>query len=235
MVRPDRRDVEPGKPRGGLLRADTSGDLGLVVEGEQRDDRQRRDRACRLDRDHELVEVEERLDHEEVDAAAFEHARLLGVERSVLGRVEHLELAERADRAGDEDVSAGDLPRLARQAHPGRVELLERVVEHEARELPPVRAEGVRLDQLGARGNVARVHRDDALRRADVRLLRAAQPGHGARDERAHPAVGDERRAVAETFEKAAHRTRHCRRGGRPAGRDGTAAKSRLVHRLAPP
>ena len=39
----------------------------------------------RLDGDLERVEVEERLEHEEVDTAAFEDLRLLGVERPVLG------------------------------------------------------------------------------------------------------------------------------------------------------
>ena len=63
---PRRRGGEPlGRRRG----VDAAGHLGLVVEGEQRDDRQRRDLAHRLDGDDELVEVEERLDHEQVDAA----------------------------------------------------------------------------------------------------------------------------------------------------------------------
>ena len=96
-------------------RADAARDLGLVVERQQRDDRKRGDAAHRLDRDDELLEVEERLDHEQVDAASLEHLRLRRVLRTVLGGVEHLELAERADRPGDEDVAPGDLARLARE------------------------------------------------------------------------------------------------------------------------
>ena len=88
-----------------------------------------------LDRDDELVEVEERLDHEEVDAPSFEDPGLRGVERPVLGCVEDLELPERTDRAGDEDVPPGDLACLPCQPHAGGVDLLERVVEQDAREL----------------------------------------------------------------------------------------------------
>ena len=205
MIGPDRGDVELGEALRHVLRPDPAGDLGLVVEGEQRDDREGRDGAHGLDRDDELVEVEERLDHEQIDAAALEHRRLLRIERPVLGRIEDLELTERPDRACDEHVLSGDLARLAREADAGRVEILERVVEHDTRELAAIRSEGVRLDQLGASRDVAGMHRDDALGRPDVRLLGAAQALHGARDERAHPAVGDERRAGAESVEEAAH------------------------------
>ena len=123
----------------------------------------------------------------------------------MLCRIEHLELPERPDRARDEDVLPGDLARLARETDAGRVELVERVVEHDAGELAAIRAERVRLDQLGTCRDVAGVHRDDALGRPDVGLLRAAQALHRARDERAHPAVGDEGRARAESVEEAAH------------------------------
>ena len=51
----------------------------------------------------ELVEVVERLDHEEVDAAALEELRLLGEDAR---RGPSTGAAERADRAGDEDVRA---------------------------------------------------------------------------------------------------------------------------------
>ena len=154
---------------------------------------ERGDAAYRLDRDDELLEVEEGLDHEQVDAASLEHLRLRRVLRAVLGRVEHLELAERADRPGDEDVAPGDLARLAREPDGGGVDLLERLVEEDAGELAAVRPERVRLDQLGPGGDVARVDGDDALGRAEVRLLRAAQAGHGLRDQRPRPAVGHDR------------------------------------------
>ena len=195
----------PARRRAAVLGTDPSRDLGLVVEGEERHDRERRDRAHRLDRDDELVEVEERLDHEQVDAPTFEHAGLCRVERAVLGRVEHLELAERPDRAGDEHVSAGDLPCLARKPHACGVDLLEGVVEQCARELPPVRTEGVRLDQLRTRRDVSGMDGDHALGSLQVRLLWAPEAMHGSRDERAHAAVGDERQARAEAFEEAAH------------------------------
>ena len=79
------------------------------------------------------------------------------------------------------------------------------VREEVARELAAVRAERVRLDELGAGVDVAEVHVEHALGRAEVRLLRAAQPRDGAREQRAHAAVGDDRRPGGETFEEAAH------------------------------
>ena len=105
---------------------------------------------------------------------------------------------------------AGDLPRLAREPHAGRVDPLELVLEEVRRELRPVRAEGVRLDQLGARADVADVHRDDALGRAQVGLLGTAQPRHGGRDERAHAAVGDDRRARRSRSRRRPAHGSHC-------------------------
>ena len=129
------------------------------------------------DGDLERVEVEERLEHEEVDAAAFEDLRLLGIQRPVLVDVEHLELAQRPDRAGDEDVAARDLARLAGEPHGSRVDALEVVAEAVRGELAPVGAERVRLDQLGARADVARVHGDHALGRARFASSGQRSPG----------------------------------------------------------
>ena len=69
----------------------------------------------------------------------------------------------------------GDLARLAREPHGRRVDPLELVLEEQRRQLAAVGAEAVRLDQLGAGIDVARVDGDDALGRAQVRLLRAAE------------------------------------------------------------
>src|SRR5581483_9510266 len=149
------------------------------------------------------VELEERLHHEQVDAAALEDARLLGEE---LGRVEpaQLDVPERADRAGDEHVAARHLPRLARDAHRGGVDRLRLLREEVAPELGPVRAERVRLDQLGAGADEAEMHLEHALGRAEVRLLRAAEAGDGAREERAHAAVRDDRRVAPEALQATA-------------------------------
>ena len=80
VVRADRGDVELGQPLGRLARRHAGERLGALVEGHQRDDRQARDAAHRLDRVDELLEVVERLDHEEVGAAALEDRGLLGEE-----------------------------------------------------------------------------------------------------------------------------------------------------------
>ena len=114
--------------------------------------------------------------------------------------------AEWADRPGDEDVRAGHLAGVARDLHCGLVDRRDVVLEVLLGELAAVRTEGVRLDDVRAGADEAEVQREHALGRADVRLLGAAQPGDGARDERAHPAVADERGAVREALEKPAHR-----------------------------
>ena len=171
VIRADRGDVERGESCGGLATAETPGELCLLVEGEQCHDRQCRDAADCLDRDDEVVDVEERLDHEEVDPATLEDLRLLCVERCVLDGIEHLELAERPDRAGDEHVPAGHLACLPREPDSARVEPLEVVLEHQPGELGPVRAERIRLDHVGAGGDVPGMDGDDAFGSDEVCLL----------------------------------------------------------------
>ena len=173
----------------------------LVVEGEERDDRQRGDRADRLDRGHELVEIGEGLDREQVDAAAVQEPRLLGEHLRVVGAA----LGQRPDRARDEDVLARDLARVARALHARADDRLELVLEVEPGQLAPVRAEGVRLDQLGAGPDEAQVRGDDALGRADVRLLGTAQARHCAREQGAHAAVADDHGPARQPLQEAAH------------------------------
>jgi hypothetical protein len=77
------------------------------VEREHCEDRERGDASDAADRGFELVELEERLDGEEVDSASLEHFSLLGEDGcSVGGRDIAAGLTERADRAGDEHVAA---------------------------------------------------------------------------------------------------------------------------------
>src|SRR5262249_23502339 len=155
-------------------------------------DRQARDGAHLRDCALELAEVEERLDHEEVDSAAFEDARALRV------------LAGGADGAGDEDVAAGDLAGLPGELDGVARDPLEVVLEEVLGEPVAARSEGVRLDQVGAGPDVAEVDVDDALGRAQVRLLGASEAPHGACEDGAHAAVGNDRGPGGEAVEEAA-------------------------------
>ena len=198
---PDRVDAELAQPQRRVARGHAGERLAVLVEGQERDDRQRGHAADGRDRRLQLVQVVERLDEEEVDAAGLEQLRLLGEELapSVL-RV--ADVAERPDRAGDQHLRARDLPRLAGDLHRLRVDALDLVLEEARGQLAPVGAEGVRLDQLGSRADEADVQREHALGRADVRLLGAAQPRNRARDQGSHAAVAADRRAAREALEE---------------------------------
>ena len=153
---PSASDSELPEPQCRLPRRHARERLPVLVEGQQGDDRQRRDRADGVDRRLELAEVVERLDEEQVDAARREQFGLLGEERApLLLRVAHV--AERPDRPGDEHLLPGHLTGLAGDLDPLGVDALDVVVEEARRELEPVGAEGVRLDQLGTRADEAEV------------------------------------------------------------------------------
>jgi len=201
VVRADRGEVEHGEPVRRLASGDPAERLAVLVEGQERDDRQARDALDGLDRGHELGEVVERLDHEQVCAAPFEDPRLLGEQLGEIGPAQ-LGVADRPDRAGDEHVLAGHLARFSRQPHGSRVDALEIVLEEVRGELRPVSAERVRLDQLGPGADVADVDSHDALGRAEICLLGTAQPRHGARDQRTHPAVGHDRGPAAQALDE---------------------------------
>ncbi len=201
MVRAERDHVERGQLLGRLARRYAAQGQRILVEGEERDDRQRGHGAYGVDGDCKLVEVEERLDDEEVDSAALEEPRLLREHRAlvvaVLARV-----AERPDRARDEHVAAGHLPRIARDLRGRLVDRTDVVLEVALAELSPVRPERVRLDQLGAGADEPEVEGEHALRRTNIRLLGTAQPWNGARDEDSHAAVRNDRRAGCEPREE---------------------------------
>src|SRR5205085_4781237 len=105
---------------------------------------------------------------ERAAAPARENGGLVDEELAALVGGERV--AERADRAGDEDLAPGHLARVAGELHGGRVDPLELVLEEVVRELAAVCAEGVRLDELRARVDEADVERDDRVGRAEVRL-----------------------------------------------------------------
>jgi hypothetical protein len=202
VVRAESGNRKLGQTLRGLRGRHACERLRVLVEGHQGHDRQAGDAPNRLDGVDELLEVVERLDHEQVGAAALQHAGLLGEELASHPR--RGGLAQRSDRARDEDVATGDLSRLACVLRAGRVDALELVLEEVGRQLPPVGAERVRLDQLGTGVDEADVQRHDGLGRPQIRLLRTAQPGHRGRDQGAHPAVTHNGGARAESFQEAA-------------------------------
>ena len=204
VVRADRGHAELAQALRGLFGRKAREGLGARVEGEHREDRERSDAADAADRGLELLELEERLDGEEVDAAAFEDRGLLGEDLRALGGGDAAAgLAERPDRAGDEDVAARDLPCLARELDCAAVDRMELVLEVAGGELGAVCAERVRFDHVRSRLDEADVELDDRLRCPQVRLFGNPHAGRGARDEDAHAAVGHERRAVGEPFDEA--------------------------------
>ena len=206
MVGADRGELERPEPFPGLGGRDAGEGFCALVEGQRRDDRERRDAPSGFDRGLELVELVERLDHEEVDAATVEDPCLLGEDLHALVSREALRVAEGPDRAGDEHVAPGDLAGLARQLHAGAVDPLQLVLQVEPCELAAVGAERVRLDQIGTGPDEARVERDDALGGFEIGLLGTAEARDGARDENAHAAVGDDDGAVEQTlFEPSCH------------------------------
>ena len=212
-VRPDCRDSQIPKARDRLRPTHARERLGVLVEGELGDDRERGHGAHRFDRGDELVQLEERLDHVEVDASALQDPGLLAEDLAgVLRALAPRQVAERPDRAGDEHRLPGDIARLARKAHSRVQDLLQPVVEELGRELAPVCPERVRLDQLGARANEPEVNPDDCLGSLEIRLLRAAKAGHRRGDERAGAAVGDDHAAFVEPLLRPAHEPSLARR-----------------------
>jgi hypothetical protein len=117
-----------------------------------------------------------------------------------------LEVAERPDRASDQNGRTCHLPGLAGELDSALDDLLEAVVEQLGGELAPVRAEGVRLDQLGAGADEPLVDADHGLGRPEICLLGAAEPRDGGRQQRAGPAVGDEHAIFLQADEQPAHR-----------------------------
>src|SRR5207237_1272368 len=119
--------------------------------------------------------------------------------------------AERPDRAQHEDAAPGALADVAGEPHAPGVDLAHPIREPVDRELEAVRAEGVRLDAVGPRGDVVGVDRLDDLRLVQVEDVEAGVERHAAGIEhRAHRAVAEERPRV----EPAAKRVRHAPAGG---------------------
>ena len=159
-----------------------------------RDDRQVGDLARRVDGGADFVQIAERFQDEQIDAALDER---LGLFAKVLARLVDTRLApwldpdaERADRPGD----VGILPcRAAGDSHAFDVDGVKLLAQAERPELDAIGAECIRLEDVGAGAHVFLVHGEHDLRLREVQRVEALVDEHALRvQHRPHCAVADE-------------------------------------------
>src|SRR5262249_23132334 len=182
---------------GDLLRSRAVGSRLAGVERHRGDYGQARGRASRrLDGDPDLLEVTEGFEDEEIDATLHQGRGLLregGGDLLDLGRCGDTgDEARGADRARHPHILTG---RLASQPRPGEAVGAHLVTEAVTVQAEAVSTEGVRLDHLGARGDVVLVDLGDDLGPRDIELLEVLSDEDAALVEQgAHRPVEDEER-----------------------------------------
>ena len=183
--------------------------VAVLLGRHLRDDRDVRHAPHGIDRRADFVQIAERLEDEEIDAAVGKRLRLLAeiVARLVdAGLAPRLDAdAERSDGAGDVRLLARSVPRDFRRLLVDRV---QPIGEAERSELDAVRAERVGLDDVGARADVLLVHFSDQVRLRQVQRVEALVDEDALRIEhRPHRAVAHEDPLV-ERVEKRFHVSR---------------------------
>ena len=184
--------------------------VAVFLDRHLRHDRQVADAADRGDGGAHLVQVAERFEHEEIDAAGEQRLGLfaeVGLGLVASGLAPRLDAdAQRADRAGDVRLPAG---RRLGQLRPFEVDVAQPVGQAEAAQLDAVGAERVRLDDIRAGADVVLVHLGDLARLGQVQRVEAAVDEDALRIEhRPHGAVAHEH-ALVDGFEKWLHSERN--------------------------
>ena len=207
----DADDVH-GRALEGRQRRDRRGAVGqlqLLAERQLGDDRQVRRGTPRLvGGDEQVAQVHEGLEDQQVHAALEQAVDLLAERLADPRLVEAHQVAgrraERPDRAGDEHVTPGDIPRLAGDARRGPVEPVCLAREAVNGEPDPIGTERRGLDDVRSCLQVRPVDRTDELRPGRRQLVEAGTLGDAAgEEERAHRAVGEEwtrRESLPETL-----------------------------------
>ena len=192
-IRSGRRD-NPGRH----LRPGAVGQDQVLAEGQRGDDRQVGRLAGDLDRDEQLVEVDERLQDDDVDAALEQAVQLfaecVSPDRIRLASGAPPGRLEGPDRAANERLAPGHVTCFAGQRGGPAIEQPNADLQAGRRQPEPVRPERQRLDQLGARREVFPVGGPDEVRPAHDELFQARSLGNPpAVEERAHAAIGQQR------------------------------------------
>ena len=177
-----------------------------------RDDRQVGDDPDGIDGGADLVQIAEGLEDEQIDAALEQRLRLLA---EVLARLVDAGLAPRLDADAQRTDRAGHVRAVARRATRDPraldVDLAQRVGQAERAELDAVRAERVRLDDVGAGADVLVVDLLHQVRPRQVQRVEALVDEHALRVEhRPHRAVADED-ALGERVGERQHELIMCR------------------------
>ena len=171
-VRAERGDTERGDRRDHIGRTQAHHRVCSLVEAERHDERQGADVLHALDRPERLLECEERLEHEQVDTAVVECARLLGIcldaDLARQQAVRLRQLAGRAERAGNEAAVARLRSRKLRCAD---VQLAAAPGERPVGETRCRSAERAREHEVGARVEEATVQLPHAFGRVEDPLL----------------------------------------------------------------
>ena len=170
----------------------------VLLGGHLRDDRQVRYASHRVDSGTHLVQVTKRFEDEELDAAFGERRRLLA---EIFARFVDAGFAPRFDADAERPYRARDVRaivrRVTRDSRALCVDRVESVGQAERSKFDAVRAECIRLDDIGARTNVFLMDFRDEIRLRHVQRIEALVDEHALRvQHRAHRAVADEHAVV---------------------------------------
>ena len=199
----------------------------LLAEGHLRDDRQIGRPPRLVERENQVLERPERLEHEQVDAALEQSVDLLAEGRPNRAFLVLRQLApgrsERPDRTGHEGIAARDVARLPGDLRRPPIERVGAIRKSVCIEPVAIRAERGRLDELCAGIQVFTVDRSDEVRPRRGQLIQARSLRNPAREQqRAHRAVGEDRPAgkpVTETLSRS-HAGRLPETAAMPAARN---------------
>ena len=172
-VRPDGGDAERGDRRDGVARADAHHRASAHVEAERGDHGQVGGARDALERPHALLDREERLQHEQVDAALGERGSLLGERldaRVVCEQPVGLDQLSRRPERPRHELAAGT---LARELGSAQVDLARTSRQRPLGKTERRGAEGAREDDVASRLDERPVQLDHLVGSVEQPLLRS--------------------------------------------------------------